>query len=143
MDNVSVCDTCRNPGRCCTGFSLGGATFPKGETMLDAMIALASCIIHDVHERAIVPPFLPLRRIDWERDGDPDHVWSLWCPLLVNGRCSDYENRPMLCKTYRPRQDGLCAMYEGIHHEWYEEQHDARRIQRPDEDAAAGVPTGG
>ncbi len=50
-------------------------------------------------------PFMPLRKT-------PAGTWQLWCPLLVDGRCSDYENRPALCRYFRAGSDKLCCMWE-------------------------------
>ena len=36
------------------------------------------------------------------------------CTLLdENGRCSDYENRPAVCRNYEPASDQLCCEWKG------------------------------
>lgn len=48
-------------------------------------------------------PFMPLSHAE-------NGAWRFWCPLLGrDGRCTDYENRPALCRTYQSGEDALCA----------------------------------
>jgi Fe-S-cluster containining protein len=43
---------------------------------------------------------------------DDQGRWRWWCTALQSdGRCSIYEDRPDLCRRYRPGQDGLCVHY--------------------------------
>ena len=50
-------------------------------------------------------PFMPLMT-------RPDGRWLLWCPVLGrDGRCTDYENRPALCRSFEAGSDPLCAMH--------------------------------
>jgi Fe-S-cluster containining protein len=39
--------------------------------------------------------------------------WRYWCPALdrSTGRCTIYDNRPELCRSYNAGRDNLC-----IHH---------------------------
>jgi Fe-S-cluster containining protein len=111
---MSLCDTCRNPGRCCTGFHLTTrADTPN--TYLDALILMATIDHADgtwLRGRALGLPFMPLVK----RSG----AWLYWCPLLKDGRCSDYENRPQLCRTFEPGSDTLCveATAESVERKW-------------------------
>lgn len=43
---------------------------------------------------------LQMQKLEYERLGKP--VWrdSLTCPVLVDGRCSNYENRPLVCRLF-------------------------------------------
>jgi len=85
--------------------------------MLDAFVFLATMVNYRYEGRSVggpgydVPegaenvqiglPFLPLMlQGGW---------WMFTCPLLVDGRCSDYDNRPELCRDYQPMSDLLCA----------------------------------
>jgi Fe-S-cluster containining protein len=114
-----LCDNCRQPGRCCTGFYLGD----MGETALDALVSMATMLSvttadgRSAGSRELVVvaaetdtdvmlglPFMPLFK---HRPG----AWHFWCPLLVKGRCSDYENRPALCRSFDAGSDTLCAMH--------------------------------
>jgi Fe-S-cluster containining protein len=118
---VSLCDTCSNPGRCCTGFTLS-APSDVPDTALEALVKMASALTWETAEgrsmaswqAPFMPassdarvmlglPFMPL----WKRS---DGVWYYWCPRLVEGRCSDYENRPALCAAMVPGQGPLCCM---------------------------------
>jgi len=52
-------------------------------------------------------PFMPLFRRESGR-------WSYWCPNLSReGRCLDYENRPVTCRIFEPASDPLCVHYNG------------------------------
>jgi Fe-S-cluster containining protein len=103
------------PGRCCSGFNLGR----KDGTFLEQLVWLAT-IQTSLDERGVSRsgepgesdthamvglPFLPLFQ---HSCGD----WMFWCPLLdiKTGRCSDYENRPALCRSYKAGSDYLCIM---------------------------------
>lgn len=112
MACFNLCDACSNPGHCCTGIYLnyGGHTpAVTAETTLEAMVQLASFVSEDCNERPTVGfPFQPLYKA-------PHGSWKLWCVNLTkDGRCGDYDNRPMLCKTYQPGQDGLCVMHTPV-----------------------------
>jgi len=53
-------------------------------------------------------PFLPFYK-------RPGGRWLFWCPRLGrDGRCTDYENRPALCRSYEPGTDPLCAEWDGV-----------------------------
>lgn len=95
-----LCDNCKRPGRCCSGFALNFVHQP--ETNLEALVALATAWPSN---GALGLPFMPL----WRTRA---HHWLYWCPLLGrDGRCTDYENRPDLCRTYQAGSDMLCAMH--------------------------------
>lgn len=41
-------------------------------------------------------------------------AWRFSCPKLgADGRCTIYDDRPDLCRTYEPMSDGLCVHYQG------------------------------
>lgn len=99
-----LCDHCRLPGRCCTGFRVNAASMAEAETGLHALIAAATIATFDCHERPLIGvPFSPLYR-------HPERGWSFWCAMLGrDGRCLDYQHRPSLCRDYQPGVDELCA----------------------------------
>jgi Fe-S-cluster containining protein len=100
---MSLCEACRNPGQCCSGFPLTGPLAPA-ETYLEALIDLATVSYNDStwqNGLAIGLPFLPLFKAS--------NGWRYWCPTLKDGRCSDYEHRPQLCRSYQPGCDRMCA----------------------------------
>lgn len=99
-----LCDACRNPGRCCSGFGLNLPILAE-ETALDVLIRLARVEHRDCQGRPVVgAPFLPLYRT-------PER-WRFWCPLLGrDGRCTDYEHRPEVCALFKPGGDPLCVMH--------------------------------
>lgn len=107
---MSLCDTCSQPGRCCTNFNLSGAG-GYSLTFWD----------DDRPHFDRFPFFVPLYRSDqWTVEGGPEtgRTYSSWrwgCTNLGdNGRCLIYEDRPQLCRDYQPAQDGLCAEFKGI-----------------------------
>ncbi len=109
---MSACDTCRNPGRCCVGMDLNGGALPKAETPLGVVAELQEMPQPTVKGDWLPLPFLPLYRRPTQ---DGSVSWLLWCPMLSReGRCTIYENRPWLCQHYQPKQDALCAEYDGV-----------------------------
>lgn len=99
-----LCDHCRRPGRCCSGFALN-LEVSEEETALHLLVRLATILHQDCQGRPMLgAPFLPLYR--------PGGEWRFWCPLLGHdGRCTDYENRPLLCAMFQPGADPLCEMH--------------------------------
>lgn len=98
---MSLCDTCRNPGRCCSGFLLNGGAWPaRAAHPLEVLAELATVNIRET----IGLPFMPLYR------RAADGAWLFWCPNLGrDGRCTVYENRPLMCREYEAGSDPLCA----------------------------------
>lgn len=109
---TSACDTCRAPGACCHAFSLsGGGPHAHGAyTFWDT---------DDVEEQLQMRglPFYPLNKLEtYQHPDDPvGKTYSIYmygCRKLgKDGRCTDYENRPQLCRDYQPKSDGLCAEF--------------------------------
>ncbi len=107
-----LCDHCRQPGRCCSGFGLNltmrRVRIEPGDeiTGLHVLVMLATAVHQDCrHQPTIGVPFMPLYELK------PGH-WRYWCPLLgADGRCTDYENRPRLCADFTAGTDALCAEY--------------------------------
>lgn len=53
-------------------------------------------------------PFVPLFK---RSDGH----WMLWCPRLgMDGRCTEYEDRPRICRVFEAGADRLCAEWDGV-----------------------------
>jgi Fe-S-cluster containining protein len=98
---VTICDTCREPGYCCKRLMLGGVTEKAYPTKLEALAIAARWPFEPMGL-----PFLPVTVLDG--------YWLFTCPKLDwdTGRCTDYENRPTLCRTYEPKSDPLCIEYE-------------------------------
>ena len=126
---MSLCNACRQPGRCCTGFALP----IRGDTALEVLVQLAAMhhglfkghpnrLSHEdcvdpqrrahVEHAAVGLPFIPLNPVPGG--------WRFWCPLLGrDGRCTEYDHRPALCRAYQPASDPICA-------EWVPDEPDAR-----------------
>lgn len=102
-----TCNWCTNPGRCCTGFHLQ-KRYEEGSRALHPLEVyawLASVKHSDASLGDTGVPFMPL----WRK---PDGTWRYWCPRLGHdGRCTDYENRPNLCRDYEAMSDALCALH--------------------------------
>lgn len=107
-----MCDHCRNPGRCCSGFGLNAnpkaAMIQTGDdfTALHLLVMMAAAYQEDCQGRPTIGlPFLPLYELK------PGY-WRWWCPLLgKDGRCTDYANRPRLCSDFTPGRDALCVEF--------------------------------
>jgi Fe-S-cluster containining protein len=99
-----LCDHCRNPGRCCSGFGLN-LEANEDDTALHLLVKLESVLHGDCQGRPMLgAPFMPLYRAA--------DRWRFWCPLLgADGRCTDYANRPRLCSDFTAGTDALCAEY--------------------------------
>lgn len=99
---MSICDSCREPGACCKRLMLGGVTEKAFPTIDDAQAVAAAW---PFEPNGL--PFVPVRVVQG--------YWLYTCPRLdrETGRCTDYENRPALCRNYEPKSDPLCAEYEG------------------------------
>jgi hypothetical protein len=107
---MSACDTCRDPGACCTGFQLNGGegawpSFWVDDTPLAPLICMAAGWL----------PFVPVVRGPTIK-GEDGSYWAVekWGCLMLgeDGRCMDYENRPELCKRYEPKSDALCVEFD-------------------------------
>lgn len=107
---MSTCDNCPKPGACCTDFALNIGRVPAA-TWLEA--AKKKIEGHNL-------PFYPSRpsKPGMEIAGEPLEVDGMIyvrfsCTRLTpEGRCGDYERRPMLCRVYQPKQDSLCVLHE-------------------------------
>lgn len=97
---MSICDTCREPGKCCKRLMLGGVTQEKFPTLKDAREIAANWPFEPAGL-----PFYPMRVVEG--------YWLFTCGRFDwdTGRCKDYENRPALCRNYEPKSDALCAEY--------------------------------
>ena len=97
--DMSACDFCFAPGRCCSGIKLNSGSWPGAhvDTVLLMYVYLAASWRN-------TGPLMPLYR-------KPNGAWLFWCPTLTReGRCGDYEHRPDLCRNYEPMSDGLCVL---------------------------------
>ena len=94
---MSLCNVCTKPGACCHNFSL---TFKDGTVRLPVALANAKMKRHNY-------PFIAIGR-------NEDGFTRFSCPLLKDGRCSDYENRPQTCRNFEPAGDDLCVFFEKI-----------------------------
>lgn len=99
----SACDTCKAPGSCCRDFAISSHSFP-----IESWEADAANFLKDMQ----VPFFRVIKAVKCDYNNRVKVACD--CTLLdENGRCSDYENRPVICRIYRPKSDALCCEYEG------------------------------
>jgi Fe-S-cluster containining protein len=98
---VSTCDTCRSPGSCCNGLVLNRHF--SSENWRDEAREFVNK--YGIHYLVPVRPHAP------SNDGTSTAVMFDCTRLGVDGRCTDYENRPELCRIYEPASDRLCAEY--------------------------------
>ena len=93
---MSLCDTCMKPGACCQRLFLTGA---GGEAEAPKSFEAAE---HFAMRSGL--PFRPLYQTE--------AAWHWWCTALgSDGRCTIYENRPQLCRDFKPGSDPLCVHY--------------------------------
>lgn len=99
---TSPCDTCSRPGSCCKGFVLS-TLFSPANWEHDATPRLA---------QFGVPFFRVVEAVRSVGDG----MVGVRCDcdrLGADGRCTDYENRPDVCRNYDPLSDALCIEFVG------------------------------
>lgn len=100
---TASCDTCRAPGSCCSAFTLNMPVKWNRQWKSSATKKLAK------HGLSM---FVPVRqRIG--ADGHELNAILYSCTWLgADGRCTDYKNRPGLCRRYQPGDDMICAEFE-------------------------------
>ena len=120
MKDSLICDKCHAPGSCCKGFHLSLMGWESPEDLpskIDAAVETLKNMGLD-----FFVPYKPLKPFNKESGliygyNDNEKVSMTWrCTRLKDGKCSDYENRPDLCKTYKPMSDDLCKVksFKGI-----------------------------
>ena len=110
---MSACDTCKQPGACCTRMHLRSegdsdvalSFWADDLPMLRGLIRMAEWGL----------PFIPyaVAQEFSDKDGRKYQRLQYRCvDLGSDGRCMNYEHRPQLCRDYEPLSDPLCVMYE-------------------------------
>ena len=119
----SACDTCRDPGYCCRNFTLS-VVFPAGmhRDDVDKHVAEGTDPWGEPGQRdGEATPFMhPIRitgRLAYRGQHKPHGVkWGFSCDRLgPDGRCMQYEDRPSICRSYKPKTDLLCIEYDGTY----------------------------
>lgn len=98
----SLCDVCDQPGNCCKDFVISFIENKEPHFVEEEILTLANIkmALHGF-------PFIATR---YEKSKGARFM----CPLLdADGYCSDYENRPKLCREYKPQTDKMCVFFEG------------------------------
>lgn len=102
---MTLCDKCFAPGQCCKNLTLSrnGKAWTVWQGDADAAM----------ERRGL--PFRSLEVIGQWSDAEgtwEEHSW--YCPKLgEDGRCTIYEDRPDICRNYKPGSDPLCVHYNG------------------------------
>ena len=104
---ASACDTCRRPGECCKLFTLNihAPVSRWHEEMREKL---------DRHGLEFITPISPSPVARALHPDKPELLMNGFfsCTRLGDdGRCSDYENRPELCRIFEPGSDPLCIEY--------------------------------
>lgn len=96
----SMCDSCMSPGACCRRLVLSG---PFANPM--SLKAVEHLLTSPDWIAQTMGVFRPGHQAEGGR-------WEFWCTALdPDGRCSIYEQRPQLCRSYRPGEDPLCVHF--------------------------------
>jgi Fe-S-cluster containining protein len=95
-------DACTHPGACCRGFVLNHP-FNEDDWQQQAK---------DLMEQVDLPFMRPVRRFITSETLWKNGVMFDCDRLGADGRCTDYENRPQLCRDYQAGEDPLCAIHE-------------------------------
>ena len=115
---MSICDSCRDPGHCCRSFRV--SRYFKPETTRAEVKEHLLNGTDDFDEGTIyeVLPFDPLIRnggfFAYPNEVVPQSIqWSFSCPKLgEDGRCTIYDKRPQLCRSYEAKSDLICIETE-------------------------------
>lgn len=114
---MSMCDRCFMPGACCKRMRISsrhedGAFYPV-VVWDDAPPGKAREAARDMGL-----PFQPIEKSETWTDEESGRTYSTWdykCPKLgADGRCTIYEDRPQLCRSYAPRSDQLCVHFHAL-----------------------------
>ena len=113
---MSLCDACYRPGTCCKEIRFyGGHRNGEHTFWLDENIEQQ--VSGQDPENLSNHPFEVLKvdeKFTDKKTGREYGTVVFKCKnLTAEGRCGDYENRPLLCKSYEPRSDNLCVHYQG------------------------------
>lgn len=101
---MSPCDTCSRPGACFRGFVLS-LNFHEEDWQGAARSRLDGYgLTYFRIDEAIKTEHTLANSVGIRCSCDR---------LGEDGRCTDYDNRPMVCRTYDPLYDGLCAEFVG------------------------------
>lgn len=117
----SPCDSCRDPGYCCRNFTISvvfPADMPRAEVQKHVSEGTDPW---DGNCDGELTPFMHPNRIATRYAFRGEHkphgvIWAFSCDRLgADGRCTQYEDRPRLCRTYEPKDDLLCIEYDGTY----------------------------
>jgi Fe-S-cluster containining protein len=107
-DLVSLCELCPKPGECCRSIVPSYTVWMRGGWRGNALKMLAAKGL----------PFMPVAINQRFRDRSTGRYYcevECSCPNLdeATGRCTDYANRPDICRNYVPASDDLCVLGHG------------------------------
>ena len=113
---MSLCDACYRPGTCCKEIKLysekrgGEHTFWLDKSIEQQISEMdpENLVKHPFEVREVYERFT-----DKKTGREYGSVIFKCKNLTASGRCGDYENRPLLCRTYEPGSDDLCVHYKG------------------------------
>ena len=121
MKDSLICGKCHAPGSCCKGFQLMSLVGWENPEDISSKVESALQVLNNLGIDFFVPYNVQKQcNIEYQTfNPSPDSrkaamTWQ--CTRLKDGMCSDYENRPDLCKTYKPMSDDLCKVksFKGI-----------------------------
>ncbi|UGY15168.1 YkgJ family cysteine cluster protein [Bradyrhizobium septentrionale] len=105
---MSLCDRCYAPGQCCRVMHLSQNGEPLTVWTDEDVSAQA---------RAHGLPFEPIAPLSSYVDpesGRPYATFEWTCPKLgADGRCTIYEDRPDVCRSFEAGSDPLCVHFNG------------------------------
>lgn len=98
---MSLCDTCREPGYCCHMFALN-IYARVGSWREEMQLQL------DQNGLGYMTPITPGPLATQDTERRVNGFFS--CTRLgADGRCSNYDDRPTLCRDYEAGSDPLCV----------------------------------
>lgn len=110
---MTLCDTCPKPGNCCKKLNLTSVPTTEGGSREQQRFWVDE--LPGAANEWAASHNLPFEFVEeqqrWKDENGREYATVYFgCPKLgTDGRCTIYENRPVLCRKYQAGDDALCV----------------------------------